>query len=164
MNTWYSQTQAEALFRRARLCRWFMILLGAGALAGCIFLCTPVTTGNAARMLAAVVTLSTLAGWTVLLLNVFLHRPLKAQAGHIRSVAGGESVQYTGRLTVGRDGFRIPGSIVVRKAQLQTERETLTFDVNAAWVNRLPPAGTLVRVSTVRRFITAVEVIDHEEA
>ena len=69
------------------------------------------TTGNASRLLAVTIGLSTLGGWAVLLIPFFLYRPLKAQAGHIRSVAGGESVQYTGRLTVGRDGFRIPGSI-----------------------------------------------------
>ncbi len=164
MNAWYSPERAQALGRRARLCKWLMIFLALGTLAGCVFFLTRVTTGNAQRLLAATVILSTLGGWAVLLLHAFVLRPLRAQAGHVRSLLGGEGGQYTGRLTVSRDGFRIPGSIVVRKARLETEGETLTFDLNAAWVRSLPPEGTLVRVRTVRRFITAVEVLSHEEA
>lgn len=164
MNTYYSKPQADRLQKRTRLCAWLMLLVALAALVGCIFLSARVNTGNAARQLVRVVSLSTLGGWAVMLLEFFVRRPAKAQHGHIRSVLGGEGGQYTGQLTVGRDGFRIPGSIVVRKATLVTGEETLTFDINAALVRLLPPAGTLVQVDTVRRFITRVEVIGHEEA
>lgn len=164
MNEWYSPERARQMQSRARLCKWIMFLLASAALAGCVFLCTRVTTGNASHLLAATIGLSTLGGWAVLLITFFLYRPLKAQAGHIRSVAGGEKTVYTGRLTVSREGFQIPGSVAVRKARLETEGETLFFDLNAALVRRLPPAGTPVRVTAVRRFITAVEVNGHEEA
>jgi hypothetical protein len=164
MNKWYSPERAGRLQSRARLCKWIMFLLAFSALAGCVFLCTRVTTGNASRLLALTIGLSTLGGWAVLLITFFLYRPLRAQAGHIRSVAGGEKAQYTGLLTVSRESFQIPGSVAVRKAKLETEQGTLTFDLNAALVRRLPPAGETVRVTAVRRFITAVEVLGHEEA
>lgn len=163
MQQWYSSANAARQKKRAELCKWSMILLGAAALAVCIFLCTRVSTGNAARLLWWVAGLSTAAGWAVLLIAAFLYRPLKAQAGHIAGLRGGETEQYTGRLMLLPGGFQIPGSIVVRKAKLVGEGEPLTLNVNARCVRELPPQGALVRVTAVRTFITAVEVMGDEQ-
>ena len=69
MNEWYSPERARQMQSRARLCKWIMFLLASAALAGCVFLCTRVTTGNASHLLAATIGLSTLGGWAVLLLT-----------------------------------------------------------------------------------------------
>lgn len=162
MQQWYSSANAARLKKRAALCKGSMILLGAAALAACIVLCTRVNTGNAARLLWWVAGLSTAAGWVVLLTMAFLYRPLKAQAGHVAGLLGGEEEQYTGRLSLLPGGFQIPGSIVVRKAKLMGEGEPLTLNVNARCVRDLPPQEALVRVTAVRTFITAAEVMGDE--
>lgn len=163
MQQWYSSANAARLKKRAGLWKGSMILLGAAALAVCIFLCTRVNTGNAAGLLWWVAGLSTAGGWAVLLIAVFLYRPLKAQAGHIAGLLGGETEQYTGQLSLLPGGFQIPGSIVVRKVKLTGEGEPLTLNVNARCVRELPPRDALVRVTAVRTFITAVEVMGDEQ-
>ena len=129
------------------------------ALAVCIVLCTQVSTANAQALLFWVVTLFTLAGWTAILLLCFMYAPAKAQAEHIRGILAEEAQIHEGTLTMHRDSFRIPGSITVRKATLLTEDGPLSLNVSAGLANKLPDGAVHLRVWTVRRFITAYEVI-----
>ena len=162
MNDWYTPQQAAKLKKRAGLCKWLMILLGAASLAGCIFLCTRVTTGTASRLLGLTVVLSTAGGWAAMLLFFFGYRPAKAQAGHMAGLLDGTPETRTGYLSVSKDSFQIPGSIAVRKARLKTPEETLSLNLNARFAAKLPPDGTPVRVTTARSFITGVEVCEDE--
>lgn len=162
MNDWYTPQQAAKLKKRAGLCKWLMILLGAASLAGCIFLCTRVTTGTASRLLGLTIALSAGGGWAVMLLWVFGFRPLKAQADHMQSLLETPCETCTGLLSVSGYSFQIPGSIVVRKARLKTPEETLSLNLNDRFAAKLPPDGTPVRVTTARSFITGVEVCEDE--
>ncbi len=164
MNKWYSQPQAAKYRRLVSLGRLLAWLCAGLSLAACIFLCTRVRTGNANRMLGWVVGISTLGGWLFMLLTVFLIRPAKAQAEHILGLLGDAERSYTGQLTVAPDRILIPGSIVVRKVQLQTGEETLHLSLNDRLAGQLPPAGQPVRVRVVRSFIIGVEVCAHEDA
>ena len=164
MNAWYSEELAARCQNRARRCLWFVVALAVLGLAACIFMCTKVRTGNASRLLAAVILTSTLAGWAAILLIGFVYRPAKAQAGHMLGLMNAEAETLTGTLSLEKGGFRIPGSIVVRKVRLRTEDETLTLNLNARFAAKLPPEGTPVKVTVRRKFITACEVIQDGEA
>lgn len=164
MNAWYSDALAAKYQKRARRCLWFVVALAVLGLAACIFMCTRVRTGNASRMLTAVILTSTLAGWAAILLIGFVYRPAKAQAGHMLGLLQAGEEQYVGTLSLEKGGFRIPGSIVVRKVRLKTEDDTLTFNLNARYASQLPPEGTPVRVTVRRKFITACEVTTNGEA
>ena len=164
MNAWYSEELAARYQNRARRCLWFVVALAVLGLAACIFMCTKVRTGNASRLLAAVILTSTLAGWAAILLIGFVYRPAKAQAGHMLGLMNAEAETLTGTLALEKGGFRIPGSIVVRKVRLRTEDETLTLNLNARFAAKLPPEGTPVKVAVRRKFITTCEVIQDGEA
>ena len=160
MNEWYTNQRATQLQQRAARYLWIILGVAAVTLAGCIFLCTQVNTGNASRLLGLTIGLSALGGWAVMLLLAFGQRPAKAEAGHIRGLLDAPEEHYTGTLTVSKEGFQIPGSVVVRKARLQTEEETLTLNLNARFASRMPAAGTPVRVTVKKKFITHWEVVE----
>ena len=158
MNGWYTEPRAQQLKKRAHLYGIFISAVLVGALAGCIFLCTQVNTGNATRLLPMTIGLSTLGGWAALLLLVFGCKPAKAQAAHMTGLLDAAQETYTGILTVSREVFAIPGSISVRKAKLKTEQETLSFNLNARYGAKLPDLTKPVRIAVRRTFITGVEV------
>lgn len=160
MNNWYSPQRASQLKKRADRYKWISFAVAALSLAGCIFLCTQVCTANASRLLGLTIGLSVLGGWAVMLLIAFGQRPAKAEAGHIQGLWDAPEEHHTGTLTVSKDGFQIPGSIVVRKARLQTEAETLTLNLNARFAARMPAPGTPVRVTVKKKFITHLEVVE----
>ena len=159
MNNWYSTERADQLRKRAVRYQWIAIAAAALSLAGCILLCTQVTTGNASRLLGLTIGLSALGGWAVMLLIAFGQRPAKAEAGHIRGLLDATGERYTGTLTISKEGFQIPGSVVVRKARLQTEEESLTLNLNARFAARMPAPGTTVQVTVKKKFIIALEVV-----
>ena len=160
MNEWYTNQRATQLQQRAARYLWIILGVAAVTLAGCIFLCTQVNTGNASRLLGLTIGLSALGGWAVMLLIAFGQRPAKAEAGHIRGLLDAPEEHYTGTLTVSKEGFQIPGSVVVRKARLQTEEEPLTLNLNSRFASRMPAPGTPVRVTVKKKFITHWEVVE----
>lgn len=159
MKPLYTTEEARRWKRRSA----FALTASAGvvalALAICIVLCTQVNTANARTLLLCAITLFTLAGWTGILLLCFVHAPAKAQAEHIRGILAEEPQLHEGILTLQRDSFRIPGSIAVRKATLLTEEGPVSLNVSAGLAKKLPGGSAHLRVWTVRRFITAYEVI-----
>lgn len=128
------------------------------AITVCIILCGQVNTANAQTLLLIIIALSALSGWASMLLFYFSYAPAKAQAIHMQGILAGEAECAEGILTLHKDSFRIPKSITVRKATLQTAEGPLSLSVSAALARQLP-AGVPLRVETVRRFITAYEVI-----
>lgn len=159
MKSLYTAEEAQRWKRRSS----FAIAASAGvaalALAICIVLCTQVSTANAQTLLLCVIALSTIAGWTGILLFFFVHAPAKAHAEHIRGMLSEEPELHEGILTLHRDSFCIPNSITVRRATLLTDDGSLSLNVSAGLAKNLPGGGARLRVGTVRRFITAYEVI-----
>ena len=158
MNGWYTELRAQQLTKRAHLYGIIIATVLAGTLAGCIFLCTQVNTGNASRLLPITIGLSTLGGWAALLLTVFGRKPAKAQAAHMTGLLDAPQEEYTGTLTVSREVFAIPGSISVQKARLETDEETLSLNLYARYRGKLPDLTKPVRIAVRRTFITGVEV------
>lgn len=158
MTRLFTPEEAKRWHQRASLTLTLSVGLVALALAVCIILCTQVNTGNAQTLLLTASALFTLAGWAAILLMYFVHAPAKAQAEHIFGMLNGEVTLLEGTLTLHRETFRIPKSVTVRKATLTTAEGPVSVSVSAALAGRLP-AGVPLRVETVRRFISAYEVI-----
>lgn len=155
----YTPESARYWKRRAAFLLGLSLGLVALALAVNIVLCTQVGTGNAQTLQAVCIALFTLAGWACILLLYFAYAPARAQAAHIGGMFSAPDETHEGVLTIHRESFRIPASVTVRKATLDTAEGPLSLSISAALVSRLPRSGARVRVTTVRRFITGYEVI-----
>ena len=159
MKQLYTPEEAQRWRQRAALTLGISVGAVVLALIVCIILCTQVSTANAAAMLVWCIVLFTLAGWTCILTMYFSYAPAKAQSEHIRGMLAEEPRISEGVLTLHRETFRIPKSITVRKATLATDGGDLSLSVSAGLARQLPRDGVRLRIWTVRRFITAYEVI-----
>lgn len=158
MKHFYTPEEALKWSRRAFRIRAFAITLVALALVVCIILCTQVNTANAQTMLGLCILLFTLAGWAGILLLYYGYAPARALSDHIGGMLTGEAVPMEGVLTVHRESFRIPKSVTVRKATLQTADGPVSLSVSAALAPQLPQDGAPVRLLTVRKYIAGFEV------
>ena len=159
MTVLYSQPEALRMGKRAKKSLWTAGAALASALIICLVLCFRVNTANAERMLYTVILLFAFAGWIAIFLLRLVYFPSAAICRHMKSILAGEEEALEGNLTLTRDAFQIPKGILVRKVTLEQEGETRMLNLDARYADRLPPPGTRVRVRTVRKFITAIEVL-----
>ncbi len=132
-------------------------------LAVCIGLCGRVNTATAEILLYAVIGLSVLAGWAVILIVAFGYLPAKAEVIHREGMLAEPAEEVCGVLTVEKQKWKIPHSIAFCKASLANGEEKHACQVDVKLLRQLPQNGTRVRAVIRRRFITAWEV-QHEEA
>ena len=161
MTSFYSKEEMERHRRRAAwsgAAAWGALALGWLA---CGVLCFFVNTANAQRMLYGVIGLATVSGWVFILLRQMVYLPAHAEANHIAGIITEESTDYEGVLRLSPGAFQIPKSILVRRATLTNDEESVTLSIDAAFARRLPPDGSFLRVQTVRKYITGYEVL-HE--
>ena len=159
MKTLYSQALLDAWKKRAGKC---LVCVAALLLAGlilCVFLCTRVRTGNAGIMLAAVIGISTVAGWLAMLALTFGYVPARAQCGHIVGILQSDTEEFVGEMRVRTEKIHIPKSVDIYSVMLLCDGESKTFYVNAALRDSLPIQPAQVRVLAARKFIMACEVI-----
>lgn len=159
MKEMYSLRAADAWKSKAAKRLGLMLFVAAAALGLCIFLCCRVNTKNAEKMMIAVMALSICAGWAVMLLYAYAYRPARTRAEHMRGILTGDKEMFYGVLQRTKEVFSIPKSVTVRKIALKNGEEKHLLHVDTALVRQLPPDGTRVGVETVRKFITAWEVI-----
>ena len=155
----YSQEEADRLSARARAYKTAALCTGGAALVACVALCFLIRTGNAARMTLTIIGLSTIGGWTVILLMGLGGFPARAELKHTEGILTGPRVSYEGSLTVTDKAFAIPKSVTVRTVRLEQGERPVPLQVDARFADRLPENGTRVRVITVHRFIAAFEVL-----
>lgn len=161
MTNFYSREEMERHRRRAAwsgAAAWSALALG---WLSCAVLCFFVNTANARRMLFWVIGLATVSGWAFILLRQMVYLPAHAEANHIAGIITEESAEYEGVLRLSPGAFQIPRSIAVRRATLTNGEESVTLSIDAGLARRLPPNGSLVRVQTVRKYVTGYEVL-HE--
>lgn len=158
----YSKDEKNRMKKRAMICLVTACAVLGGAFIACIVLCTRVRTANAERLLYWVIGLFTLAGWAFILLLSLGYWPYQAEYRHMEGILSGQEEVWEGRLTVSPVTFRIPKSIVIRKATLTSGEETKTLNVDARLAKMLPKNGSYVQIKTVRKYITAVEVAQDE--
>ena len=159
MTVLYTAEEMERQKRRAKwsgAAAWTALALGWLA---CAVLCFFVRTGNAKDMLLLIIGLATVSGWVFILLRQMVYVPAHAEAHHMAGILADENKEeFEGVLRLSPGGFQIPKSIIVKKAYIQQGEESVTLNVDASLARRLPPEGALVRVETVRKYITAFEV------
>ena len=148
---------------RARRAIWIFRGTAAASLVLFILLCLFTGTGNAGTMFRISLICMIPAGWAVIACRVLWTDPAKAEAQHLEGLEKGEPQIHEGRFTLSGDVFRIPKSVRVRKVRLETAEETLSLNLNEKLSGRMPPDGSLVRVETVHKFITALEVLEAAE-
>lgn len=159
MKRLYTPQEAQRWRRRTQGSLAICIGLAVLATAVCILLCTRVTTANASRLLLTNIILFALSGWTVILTLYYVYAPAKAQAVHIGGMLAEEPTVYEGVYALLPGAFRIPKSITVRSVSIASGEDSTSLHISAALLRHMPPAGTNLRVWTVRRFIIAYEVI-----
>lgn len=174
MTTLYSPETIRREKHRARCGFLAALILGLSALILCIALCFGIRTANAASRRNAVILISTLSGWCVILLVRGLILPEIREYRHeegilygvwdaaeSRSVAEPPEIHEGVLLSFG-DIFRIPKSISFFPVVLRVEtEEEIQLRLNARCKAQFPPVGTKVRVKTIRRYITEFEVTEH---
>ena len=153
------ETIQRSRIRAARSTRMLRVLAFSAA-AVLIILCLLTRTGNARGMLYAAWISTILLGWGAIALWLFRAEPDRAEERHLKGLAEGEAATYTGRLFLRPDSFRIPKSVRVCKVRLETEEEPLSLNLNEKLRQEMPPDGSLVRVTAVRKFITGLEVLE----
>ena len=149
---------------RVRSAARLFTCLGGLALALFILLCLLTRTGNARLMLAIAMAAMIAAGWGMICLWLFLMEPARAEAQHLASLAKAEKQIREGRFFLTGDRFRIPKSVRVQKARLETADGTLSLNVSEKLAEQMPPDGSLVQVETARKFITGMEVLEYGTA
>ena len=134
--------------------------LGAGMGVLLAVLCLLTRTGNVRTMLAAAWAGLILPGLGWIALWMFRTEPARAEARHLEGLAEGTPESREGILSFTGDSFRIPKSVRVRKIRLETAEDVLSLNLNERLWRRMPPDGSRVRVQTVRKFITGLEVLE----
>lgn len=149
--------------REKRCSAAFLILAGC-TLAVFIILCTQVRTDNASAMHLALILSTAVLGWGCILLYMLGVKESRTQLGHLKMLREGEKEILEGRLTVTDESIQIPKSIRIRKILLDTgEEEKLRLNLDEAWVSRMPPEGSLVRLTMAHSYVAGIEVPERAE-
>ena len=135
----------------------WMILSAAAA----IVICALTRTGNSREMTALLLSVLVFEGWVAIAWWVFAVSPALSRLRHLEGLSGQPLKTHEGTLSVSPASFRIPRSVRVCPATLKTADETLRLNLDVCRVAQAPPDGSLVRVQTARRFITAIEPLSH---
>lgn len=153
----------SALEKRCRrFARLSLLLACAPVVCGwavCAYLCTRVRTGNAAALFPPVLILATLSGWAAILIFFLAYRPARAEYRHVAGILReAPSDLREGTLTWVGDAFQLPGSIRVRKANLENGSETASLLLDERLAKGIPQ-GTPLRIRTRRKFLSDYEVL-----
>ena len=170
-------TEKDLSARRTLTRRWAFLFGGlcAFTLLFFVILCLLTNTANAARMLRIALIGTVLLGWACIAVYVCLLSPSRAKLSHLEGLLSQDPGTCEGRFFLTADSFQIPRSVRVRRVRLETgepgdkasgiigNEEPLRLNLDEDWVSRAPVNGSLVRVQTVRKFITGVEVLGPPE-
>lgn len=148
---------------KAHLMTRILIVAAAAMLILLIALCLLTRTGNARTMLIIAMVCSVVGGWSVMAFWIFSVEPARAEARHLEGLAAETAQTREGWMTLDPEGFRIPKSVWVLKAKLNTGEETLSLNLNEKYGDRVPPDGSLVRVETAKKFIIGMETLEKAE-
>ena len=149
---------------REKRCSAASLILSACTLAVFIILCTQVRTENASAMHLALILSTAVLGWGCITLYMYGVKDSRTQLGHLKMLREGEKEILEGRLTVTDESIQIPRSIRIRKVLLDTgEEEKLRLNLDEAWVSRMPPDGSLVRLAMAHSYVAGIEVMERAE-
>ena len=155
----YSEEDMARLERRVRRHRTALIVLGAAALIACITLATLANIRNAGKLELAAVLVSTVAGWICIYDGVFTVSAGKKEIGHANMLRTEPRERIEGPVTVTDEGFRIRGSIAVRRVETAPEtgaRKVLVHEDRAKRLAELPVTAVYV----AHGYVAAAEVAE----
>ncbi len=174
MKTLYSSNTIRTEKQRIRTGLLLAAVLGCTALVVCIALCFGIRTANAAPRQITVIAVSTLGGWSIILLTEGLILPEVRELRHEEGILYGipdtaaagrlvleDPVVCEGEILSIGEVFRIPKSISFFPVVLRQEGENLQLKLNARHRKGFPSEGTRVRMITVRNYITEYEEPEH---
>ena len=159
MDLYISPQMIEKSRDRVRKNKCLLWIMGTGMLGLFVLLCLLTRTGNARTMLLIAMGSMTLTGWGILAFWLFAAEPAKAEASHLAGLREVEGEIREGVLKLDPEGFRIPKSIRVLKVYLETDKGTLSLNLNEKLRAKVPPDGSRVRVKTARKFIVGMEIL-----
>ncbi len=161
METFLTEAAVRESAEKAKRRTWvFRGLIGL-ALAVFTVLCLLVRTGNARIMLYIAWGFVILIGWALIAWWMFALEPARAEERHRTGLkAAGEPSVYEGVFTLREGSFRIPKSVRIYKVSLDTGKETLSLNLAESLREKAPVDGSRVRVQTLRKFITGIEVLE----
>lgn len=146
--------------RKAKIGSWAAL---AGALLGCIALCTGIRTVNAeSRKLLAIV-LSSLGGCCAIVLWEAVCLPRLREAAHEAGVLKEPAEIHQGQVLSVGEKHPIPKSIAFLPVTLQEEGRETGLKVNARFRGELPGIGQEIRAESRRGYLTAWEPADDAE-
>ena len=159
-------TEKDLAAQQARFRRYAILFGGLCLFSLALFaaLCLLTRTANAAVTLRIAIIGMTLLGCTCIAVYVCLLTPARLKLTHLKGLLSQEPAVREGRFFLTADSFQIPKSVQARRARLDTDGETLPLNLDEAWASRVPENGSLVRVQTVRKFITGMEVLAPPES
>ena len=157
----YFCTEKDLALQRKRTRRLAFLFYGLCLFTLILFivLCLMTNTASAARMLRLALISMVLLGWICIAVRVCLLSPARAQLAHLEGLLDQTPSLREGRFSLTADSFQIPKSVLVRRVRLEGAEETLSLNLDEAWTSRAPANGALVRVQTVRKFITGIKVL-----
>ena len=133
-------------------------ILAAATPAVFVLLCLLTRTGNARVMHLLLLVVTAVSGGAAIAVYVLLLRPARRELRHMDMLRSGERTELEGVLTLTRDTIRVPRSVLVRRAILETgEERPALLNVDERWAHRMPPDGAKVRVTAVHSYIAGTE-------
>ena len=159
MNTFCTGKDLAA--QRTRVHRRAVLFLGLclSALLLFVTLCLITRTDNAAVTLRIAMISMILLGWACITVRVCLLSPARLKLTHLEGLASQAPETREGRFFLTTESFQIPKSVRARRVRLETEKEAFSLNLDEDWTPYAPENGSLVRMQTVRKFITGVEVL-----
>ncbi len=158
----YKNDEIVHLKRKKVFLFYLQTLIILAALIMCIVCCIMTNTLNEQRMLFTAVTVSTLAGWLVILLFVLCYQPARALYQHKASIISNTepALELKGTIRRTEKIVHIPKSIDIEKVILTAENgEETRLNVIAVCGKHLPADNRIHTIKAIRNYIVEV---DHE--
>ena len=132
-------------------------ILAAAVPAAFIVLCLLIRTGNAKTMHALLLSVTAVLGSAAIVVYVLVLRPARRELKHMEMLRSGTRAELEGTLTLTKETIRVPRSVLVRRAVLETgEERPVLLNVDERWAHRMPPDGP-VRVAAVHSYVAGAE-------
>ncbi len=153
----YSDADMAGMAGRIKRCKVFCWALALAALAACITMIALTNTANAPRMEGATVAVSTLAGWVVLYVFLFMQTPARRELAHARMLHQEERERVEGAVAVKEERFTIRKSVAVRRVEVTVGDETQRLLVCDSRAGALAAANATV-LYACHGYVAAYEV------
>lgn len=152
----YTDGDMAAMGRKITGWTAVLAVVGLAALGACIAMAALTTTANAMRMEMYAEITSTLAGWFVIYVGIFVVSACRRERRHARMLREEERERTEGVVTVTGERFRIHKSIAVRRVEVRRGDEVKRLLVTENRARALAEADPAA-VYTVHGYVAAWE-------